>query len=571
MNARIPGTDQRITRISSDVKGIDSNCGTASSSKKPAAALIYPLIVLGAGLLTYLPWLGSYGLLDPTDSFFLESGREIIETQKYLLPINNYEPWLDKPILFFWLVVASFKAFGIQMFAGRLPAALSAIACSLIIYGGTRPILTRPAAALAAIIFLSCPLVSIIGHVCLTDMTLCALITGTILYLFKGLVERSKTQLIIGYLFAALAFLCKGPIALIICGMALFPFVASISRSIPLFFQYFLSFRPLMGLLIVAIINLPWYILAEIESGYKFWYAFFYQQNFGRMVGTVNHQGPFWFYIPVFFGGFFPWCLFLISGFGIFKKSFEQKMEEKSRFRQLLRLCVFWFLTVMILFSAIKTKLPTYILPCLPAFAILVAMQLQIIARSGKKMALLVPTAILSLAFPVAVLITPSLKSYIKPLMIDHAWLLAPSAVLLLFCWLSLVKKQFGRYAVSVSLMALLACGTMVPHGLQSFYKEKQIGFGKLVLKAKNDNASVAMIFAEEPSVPWVIHKPVSRLLNSKDAKLFLDSKPKPHYVLVQTAVLPRLDWFPNVRAQILMQEGKWYLIDVDERVDKSR
>lgn len=569
MDARIPGRYQRITRISSDVKSIDSNCDATNSSKESAARLIFPLLILCAGLITYLPWLGSYGLLDPTDSFFLESGREIIETQKYLLPINNYEPWLDKPILFFWLVVASFKAFGLQMFAGRLPAALSAILCSLLIYGGTRPILSRPSAAIAALIFLSCPIVSIIGHVCLTDMTLCALITGTTLYLFKGLREKSKKELCIGYFFAALAFLCKGPIALIICGMALIPFIASISQSPQQFLQYFWSFRPMLGLLIVAIINLPWYVAAEIESGYKFWYAFFYQQNFGRMVGTVNHQGPFWFYIPVFFGGFFPWCLYSITAVGLFKKSLEQKLAETSRYRQLLRLCFFWFATVIVLFSAIKTKLPTYILPCLPPFAILIAMQLQVLARSGKKLVLIIPTALLSLAMPVAVLITPSLKTYIKPLLIEHAWLLAPLALSLAFCWFSLVKKQINKYVTGLILMALLACGTMVPHGLQSFYREKQIGFGKLVSRAKEDNASVAMIFAEEPSVPWTIHKPVSRLQNSRDAEKFLLTKEKPHYVLVQAAILPRLDWFKNSVPRVLLQEGKWYLIDVDQKLSQ--
>lgn len=58
--------------------------------------LAVPALILLAGCLLYLPWLGSYGPLDPTDSFFIESGREILETDKWLLPLQNYQPWLDR-------------------------------------------------------------------------------------------------------------------------------------------------------------------------------------------------------------------------------------------------------------------------------------------------------------------------------------------------------------------------------------------------------------------------------------------------------------------------------------------
>ena len=56
---------------------------------KGAESRFWLLLVVVAGAAAYLPWLGSYGPIDPTDSFFLESGREMVETGKFLMPLNH--------------------------------------------------------------------------------------------------------------------------------------------------------------------------------------------------------------------------------------------------------------------------------------------------------------------------------------------------------------------------------------------------------------------------------------------------------------------------------------------------
>ncbi|MBX9724919.1 MAG: glycosyltransferase family 39 protein, partial [Candidatus Obscuribacterales bacterium] len=388
--------------------------------------LLYPLVVLAVGILSYVPWLGSYGPLDPTDSFFLESAREALETNQLLLPLDNYVPWLDKPILFFWLVEYAFKFFGIHTFIGRLPAALSAIIAGQLIYFGTRPMLKPRTAALAALIFLSTPLSSIVGHVCLTDMTLTALIAGSILFLFKGLEYAKNKDLYIGYFCLGLAMLCKGPIAIIICALALLPYLISTSKSKNEFVQKIRAIKPLLGSLIVLALNLPWYIEASLATNGRFLWEFFIRQNFGRMVGTVNHQEKIYFYIPVFFGGFFPWCALSLSAAGVFKKTFQKKSEENSSFRRLIRLSLFWFFGVIALFTAIKTKLPTYILPSVPAFSILIAMQLELILKSGKLKRMIPALALITLALLVGMAVHPMLKGYVKDIITQNVWVMAP-------------------------------------------------------------------------------------------------------------------------------------------------
>lgn len=535
--------------------------GASAGAKQ---ALFYPLLILVVGLLTYLPGLGSYGLLDPTDSFFLESGRESLETGQYLLPLNNYEPWLDKPILFFWMVELSFKLFGLSPFAGRLPAALSAVACALLIYAGSRPLLKRRTAALAALIFLSAPLASIVGHVCLTDMTLTALIAGSMLFLFKGLQLKSKKDLLVAYFSLGLAVLCKGPIAIVIAGIAFLPYLISISKNSGEFLANLSQLKPILGAALVLALNLPWYIAAALATNGQFLITFFWTQNFGRMVGTVNHQGPFWFYLPVFFGGFFPWCLFSLATPGLFKKTIDKKRCEPSTYRRLFRFCLFWFSCMMIMFSIIKTKLPTYILPALPAFAILAAMQLELIGKTGKIRKLVPASLLVTIAFVVGLAIQPALKGYVREIISHNLWIIAPVTAVLGGNWLAIKYRKTVVYACSMLLVSLLVSAIMVPIGLKTFYKARQTGFNELAARARNANASVAMIFAEEPSIPWTTHKPVSRLHSQEDALKYLKEKPAPHYVFAQTAVLGRMSWFPGEHRQIA-ESGKWHLYFVQK------
>lgn len=544
---------------------------------KNRGRLFWPLLVLLAGVLSYIPWLGSYGPLDPTDSFFLESGRESIELNQYLLPLNNYVPWLDKPILFFWMVAGSYKLFGINVLAGRLPAALSAIAAGLVVYAGCTPMLRRRVAALAAIIFFANPLSSIIGHVCLTDMTLCLFLTGSILFLFKGSRYNSTADLIIGYLSLAFAVLNKGPIAIILCGLAFLPYFVSISQSIKDFAKNVFSIKPLIGIGIVLLLNLPWYVAASIATEGRFLYTFFWEQNFGRMMGTVNHQGPFWFYIPVYFCGLFPWSLLSLSAPGILRSAWkgftpfpkksagEVKTQEKplQNTAAFIRLCTTWFVTVIALFSIIKTKLPTYILPAIPAFAILVAIQLQHFFRLNlaRKLA---PAILITLVVTVGITIAPLiLKGYLKEIAASSLWLLGPIALILSVFWSGLVQRRSKRTIVALCVCAMLACAIVVPNGLKEFYQARQVGFSALVLKAKEANASISMISAEEPSVPWLTHKPVSRLMDEKDVAEFLAKKAAPHYVLIPREMLPRLDWFHG-NATYVADSGKWHLYSIN-------
>ncbi|MBY0545714.1 MAG: glycosyltransferase family 39 protein [Candidatus Obscuribacterales bacterium] len=557
---------------------------TASLSGPQAGKswLAWFLLVAVVGVAGYLPWLGSFGPIDPTDSFFLESGREMVETGKYLLPLNNYVPWLDKPVLFFWMVAGAYKLFGVSPFVGRLPVALSAVALGLVLFHSTSGQIRARAAALAAVILLCLPLSSIVGHVCLTDMTLTLCVSGTILYLHKGLRENSRGLIFLGYVFNAFGLLCKGPIASIVPAVALLSYLVLSRRTVSGVWSGIRQLNPLVGLIPAVLVNLPWYAAAMVATDGRFFEAFFWQQNFGRMMGTVNHQMPWYFYIPVFFGGFFPWCLLTICSPGFFRRAFAADRSERSKsllsfgpvgsssmtktskaapHTDMFRLCLSWFLVVMLLFSAIKTKLPTYILPAAPAFAILVSMQLQVLMRGPGKL-LLVTEVICLVALLVAVCVQPVLPAYLKTFIFTN-WL----AALLVFgavgTSIVLQCRKRSRSAVVCLCAALtMACAVFVPKGLRAFHDHRQVGFNSLVTIAGDAKASVAILSAEEPMMPYILHKPVFRLQSGEAAAEFVSTGDAPHYLLVPKEMVARLDWFPGGN-RFVAAKGKWYLYEV--------
>lgn len=527
-------------------------------------SMIYIALLILVGVLSYIPWLGSFGPLDPTDSFFLESGRELIETGNYLLPLNNYEPWLDKPILYFWLVSLCYKIGGISTFAGRLPSALSAIALGLSIFCALRPAIRKRTAFLAGLIFLSCPLSSVVGHVSLTDMTLSLCITGCILFLHKGLVSKSNRDLFIGYLWLGLGFWCKGPIAVIICGLSLILYLILKRRSLFGILEEIKALHPLPGFLVAAVINLPWYLSANAATNGKFFETFFFTQNFGRMVGKVNHQGPFWFYIPVFWGGFFPWSLLGFSSKRFFQRSLQKNNKDGPE-TDLFRLCLCWFFIVIVLFSVVKTKLPTYILSAVPAFAIMTALQLEAVLRAGLSRRLIWTGALSTIGMAVVGITHSRWHGYIGQMIGHNLWVVVLMFVLLSIYTFAMAKKQGQMAMIALCLTAFFGCGILVPEGLKAMYDHKQVGFNRLASIAKNDNANLATFSAEEPSLCWTLHKRIPRIIDEKDAQRFMQNTPSPRYLLAPKEMLEDMIWF-RANTRIVAASGKWQLIELYEK-----
>jgi 4-amino-4-deoxy-L-arabinose transferase-like glycosyltransferase len=540
-----------------------------SSERLERLALLLLFII---ACLLYLPGLGSYGPLDPTDSFFIEGARELFETQQYLLPMFNYQIWLDKPILYFWLVVGCYKILGVSAFAGRLASALSAVATALVIFAGGKRALGWQQAFTAACIFLTFPLVSVIGHESLTDMTLTFLMTSALLGFYNHLSKPSWPVIVFAYLALGLAFLCKGPVAVIIVAAIVFfyfcaladcsdfkTFAASIWRNI-------LRLRPFSGLAIMLAVNLPWYTAAALQTKGAFLYAFFITQNFGRMAGKVNHIEPFWYYIPVIAGGLFPLNLILFSRYDAFISAVKNRKVSGDKPQALIFFALIWALLVLALFGAIKTKLATYILPAMPPLAMLTAYSLFYWLKVGpvKKLA---PSAFFFIIAGIAGLVVPHVvkASWVMVMLREQSVLLVLTILVGIVYGLLLLKNKAVPAFALLLLSAAIGVGICVPVGHRVFYNEVHRPFEVMIEKVIADRAMIATVVTEEPSISYFLHRHIDVLNTPLEARAYLErtesngSQPAPHYLLVPQKCLKDMEWFPAGAVE-LSKIRKWTL-----------
>jgi 4-amino-4-deoxy-L-arabinose transferase-like glycosyltransferase len=167
---------------------------------------------------------------------------------------------------------------------------------------------------------------------------------------------------------------------------------------------------------------------------------FFWRHHFQRFTsGALLHGQPWWFYLPVFAGAFLPWTPLLpLAG-------------RRAAFRDPRRLFLLaWVLFGLAVFSLSVNKLPGYVLPLLPAAALLVALALDEAVHARPWLA---ACALLLVAFPIAVSVLPAaLASGLSkaPRPAFHWWWLSP-AVMAAAVW---VLETRGRRLAAVAVIA---------------------------------------------------------------------------------------------------------------------
>jgi 4-amino-4-deoxy-L-arabinose transferase-like glycosyltransferase len=276
----------------------------------------------------------------------------------WVTPTLQGQPWLEKPALYYWLAAVGFKVLGETEVAARLP---SVLACLLLVgvtaLVGAR-LYGRSAGLHAGFILGTAVLPFAYARAASMDMLLAAATTTSIGLLAVGLLGVAGTAAVpMAAVFAGVAVLAKGPLGLILPGLISVAFVVW-TRDASLLRKLF-SGRALILFLLVAG---PWYTLISLAQGRTFLDVFILNHNLQRFTSTIHHHpGPFYFYVPLVIGGFFCWSGLLLPGLA----GARPRTSRRDLF------VLLWFLLPFMLFSAAASKLPGYILPCLPPLALL--------------------------------------------------------------------------------------------------------------------------------------------------------------------------------------------------------
>jgi 4-amino-4-deoxy-L-arabinose transferase-like glycosyltransferase len=332
-------------------------------------ATIYEfIIVVGFCLFLFFYNLGAFGLVGADEPRYAKIAREMVETHQYITPKLNGQPWLEKPILYYWRAAIAFKLFGVSDTTARLPSATFAFFLVVVVYFWMRRF--RPGAQLdAALMVAACAMIIAFGRAASMDMQLAAPFCAGMLCWWGWHQNGRRWWLIAFYVLMAIATLAKGPVAPFLAGLIVFVY-AVIRRDWKIISG---TLWPI-GVIAFFLVAAPWYIAVQLETP-SFFRFFFWEQNLQRFgTGRYHHPAPFWFFIPVFLLAVMPWTTYVVAGLvdvirdWRFRKKYQQDLGDG------LWLYLFlWVVIPIVFFSFSQSKLPGYILPAVPPALILAA------------------------------------------------------------------------------------------------------------------------------------------------------------------------------------------------------
>jgi 4-amino-4-deoxy-L-arabinose transferase-like glycosyltransferase len=334
--------------------GPDAPPEPPSRALPPRAAAILLALVTALLLLR----LGAVPLLGPDEPRYARVAVEMERAGEWVTPTLQGEPWLEKPPLYYWAAGLAYRAIGENETAARVPSVVAAVltvaATALV---GAR--LFGAAAGLHAGFVLGLSLLPFAyGRAASMDMLLAACATaaqGLIALRLLGIAGRLAMPA--AGVFMGLGLLAKGPLGLLLPALA--------TGSYLLLARDREAWRRILSpaaAILAAAVALPWYLLAWRENGQAFVDVFLLNHNLQRFTSTIHrHPGPFYYYLPVVLAGLAPWS-------GLVAPALARVRPRASRTELLV---VLWLLAPFAFFSLAGSKLPGYILPCLPPLALL--------------------------------------------------------------------------------------------------------------------------------------------------------------------------------------------------------
>lgn len=280
----------------------------------------------------------------------------------WVTPTLGGIPWLEKPPLYYWQAMVAYRLFGVSDWAARLPSSFDAFLLVLAVYWFLRRF--RPGLELdAALIVATTAGIAGFARAASMDMPLAASFSIAMLAWYSWFESGDKKYLAASCGFLALAALAKGPMAPFLAA-AMISIFAALQRSV----KIALKSLWIPGILLWCAITLPWYVVVQLRNP-QFFHEFIVEHNLARFgTNLYHHPEPFWYYVPVTLLGWVPWSIVAVVGLVAAMRQLRNPAGDTLRSFLLI-----WVGVMVIFFSISQSKLPGYVLPAIPAGAILAA------------------------------------------------------------------------------------------------------------------------------------------------------------------------------------------------------
>jgi 4-amino-4-deoxy-L-arabinose transferase-like glycosyltransferase len=315
--------------------------------------------------------MGQFGLIGADEPRYAQVAREMLERHDWITPVLGGHAWLEKPPLYYWQAMLAYSAVGVSDVSARIPAAVDATLLVVAVYLFFRRF-RRGVEIDAALITASCTGVIGFAHAASMDMALAAAFGVGMLAWWAWRESEERIYLAVFYVCMALGMLAKGPVAPVLAAATIALFAMTV-REIRLVLRTLW----VPGILLFCVIALPWYVAVQLRNP-QFFREFILQHNLARFSSDLyHHRQPFWYYLPVVALALVPWSVFVTAAFAeavrswwAKRKSFSGEPSFKMQF-SLFACC--WLVVPVGFFSISQSKLPGYILPAIPAGAVLLA------------------------------------------------------------------------------------------------------------------------------------------------------------------------------------------------------
>jgi 4-amino-4-deoxy-L-arabinose transferase-like glycosyltransferase len=461
-------------------------------------------LLLAVAVLAWFGTLGVRPLYKGAESRYGEVPREMVASGDWLTPRLNGYKYFEKPPLQYWATAVLFKTLGQSDFAARLWNALTAFCGVLLAIAAGKRLFGAPAGYFAGAVLAGSPLYVAFGQINTLDMGLAFFLSAAVFAFAIAQRERRRHWMLVFWAACAAAVLSKGLIGIVLPLGAIALYVLA-RRDWTLLSRLEL----LRGGALFLVIAAPWFVAVSLAND-EFFRFFFVQEHFQRFTTHVHgREHPGWFFIPVLALGMAPWLLALVAAW-----AGAARGEPDTQFRPALFLAL-WAAAVFVFFSLSGSKLPGYIVPILPALAVLIGRWIALArpARLLAAQALLCAVAGIALAAGAA-----SIPSRLSPDLVDGAaryipWLVAAGACLaaaslasLAAGWHRRLELASGLFAAGVLLatqIAIVGHRTLAP----AYSIAATLGTLPAPLPAQ---AAVFAVDSYDHTMPWALRRTIT-------------------------------------------------------------
>jgi 4-amino-4-deoxy-L-arabinose transferase-like glycosyltransferase len=409
------------------------------------------LAVMLLGGATLFAGLGRYPLWEPDEARHAQIAHEMVERGTWFLPTLRGRPYRRKPILYYALTAGAYELGGVQTAMARIVSATAGLLTLLAIFVWARRAWGLPAAVLSALTLLTGIEFVVLGRYGDLNMLLTLWVTAGVLAVHDWARRGGRGPgLLVAASVCGLGALTKGLVAPILVGAVGLLHLWRTRRL-----SLLRRSQVVLAAVLFVSVAAPWYVAVALRSP-RYVREFFLNQQLHRVIGGGPglHPEPFYFTLVAAVIAFVPWTLLLPAAL---HRAARGERDDATAF------CLLWASIVVLAFSVPRGKLGTYVLPAMPALALVIgryASGLGERAPVGLEARLLrvgtCTLAFLALAAPpIALFVTAHLAGRVWFPLAELSVVLCPFGVIM--AWVAVTRRW--RHASPTIVAAILtAC-----------------------------------------------------------------------------------------------------------------